>query len=141
MAGYHKLKINSIEALTSEASSIGFEIPDSKKELFNFTSGQYINLKATIKSEEVRRSYSLCSAPSEGLLKVGVKRISNGVFSSYATQELKVGDVLEVGEPEGRFVYNKEAKTAQPLLQEVGLRLFTPLLKLFFLRVETLILP
>ena len=112
MAGYHKLKINSIEALTSEASSIGFEIPDSKKELFNFTSGQYINLKATIKSEEVRRSYSLCSAPSEGLLKVGVKRISNGVFSSYATQELKVGDVIEVGEPEGRFVYNKEAKNS-----------------------------
>tara|TARA_B110000046_G_scaffold10364_2_gene10380 strand:+ start:727 stop:1818 length:1092 start_codon:yes stop_codon:yes gene_type:complete len=107
---YHKLKINSIKSLTSEASAIGFEVPSSIKDLFEYNSGQYINLKATIKGGEVRRSYSLCSAPNDGILEVGIKRIKGGLFSTYATQELKVGDLIEVGEPEGRFIYKEDAK-------------------------------
>ena len=107
---YHKLKINSIQSLTSVASAIGFEVPSSIKDLFEYHSGQYINLKATIKGGEVRRSYSLCSAPNDGVLEVGIKRIKGGLFSTYATQELKIGDLIEVGEPEGRFIYKKDAK-------------------------------
>lgn len=110
MAAFHKLKINSIKKLTADAASIGFEVPSSLKDSFQYRSGQYINLKASIKNEDVRRSYSLCSAPSEGTLEVGIKRIPKGLFSSYATQELRVGDSLEVGVPEGRFVYDAQEK-------------------------------
>jgi ring-1,2-phenylacetyl-CoA epoxidase subunit PaaE len=110
MAAYHKLKIKNIKILTSEASTIGFEVPSSLKDPFQFQSGQYIGLKTIIEGKEVRRSYSLCSAPFESLLEVGIKRIPNGLFSTHATQELKVGDSLEVAEPEGRFVYDSNAK-------------------------------
>lgn len=110
MAAYHTLKIKNIKTLTSEASAIGFEVPSSLKERFQFQSGQYISLKTTLKDKEVRRSYSLCSAPFEDLLEVGIKRIPNGLFSTHATQKLKVGDYLDVAEPEGRFVYDGNAK-------------------------------
>jgi ring-1,2-phenylacetyl-CoA epoxidase subunit PaaE len=110
MAVYHTLKIKNIKPLTSEASAIGFEVPSSLKECFEFQSGQYINLKTTLNGEEVRRSYSLCSAPFENFLEVGIKRISDGLFSTYATQKLKVGDSIEVAEPEGRFLYDNNSK-------------------------------
>lgn len=129
MAAFHSLKINSIKALTADASSIGFEVPTSLKDLFQYRSGQYINLKASINGEEVRRSYSLCSAPSEGTLEVGVKRIPNGVFSSFATQKLSLGDTLEVGEPEGRFVYDHKAKNVTAFAAGSGITPIYSILK------------
>lgn len=129
MAAFHTLKINSIKTLTNEASSIGFEIPSSLQDLFQYRSGQYINLKASIEGEEVRRSYSLCSAPSEGTLEVGIKRIPKGLFSTYATQGLQVGDSLEVSEPEGRFVYNTEAKNVTAFAAGSGITPIFSILK------------
>lgn len=129
MAAYHTLKINSIKTLTNEASSIGFEIPTSLQDLFQYSSGQYINLKASIKGEEVRRSYSLCSAPSEGTLEVGIKRIPEGLFSTYATQGLQLGDTLEVSEPEGRFVHNTEAKNVTAFAAGSGITPIFSILK------------
>ena len=129
MAAFHTLKINSIKTLTNEASSIGFEIPTSLQNLFQYRSGQYINLKAFIKGEEVRRSYSLCSAPSEGTLEVGIKRIPDGLFSTYATQSLQLGDSLEVSVPEGRFVYNTEAKNVTAFAAGSGITPIFSILK------------
>ena len=129
MATFHTLKINSIKTLTNEASSIGFEIPSSLQDLFQYRSGQYINLKASIKGEEVRRSYSLCSAPSEGTLEVGIKRIPEGLFSTYATQSLQLGDSLEVSVPEGRFVYNTEAKNVTAFAAGSGITPIFSILK------------
>ena len=126
---FHKLKINKIHSLTPEASAISFEVPSSIKHHFEYLSGQYISLKATIKGEEVRRSYSLCSAPSEVSLEVGIKRIKDGLFSTYAIQELKVGDLLEVGEPEGRFVYKKEAKNTTAFAAGSGITPIYSILK------------
>ena len=88
MAAFHTLKINSIKTLTNEASSIGFEIPSSLQDLFQYRSGQYINLKASIEGEEVRRSYSLCSAPSEGTLRGWNK--THPQKASFQPMQLKV---------------------------------------------------
>jgi len=129
MAAFHTLKINSIKTLTNEASSIGFEIPTSLQNLFQYRSGQYINLKASIKGEEERRSYSLCSAPSEGTLEVGIKRIPDGLFSTYATQSLQLGDSIEVSVPEGRFVYNTEAKNVTAFAAGSGITPIFSILK------------
>ena len=129
MAAYHKLKIKNIKILTSEASTIGFEVPSSLKDRFQFQSGQYIGLKTIIEGKEVRRSYSLCSAPFESLLEVGVKRIPNGLFSTHATQELKVGDSLEVAEPEGRFVYDSNAKNVTAFAAGSGITPIFSILK------------
>ena len=126
---YHKIKIKSIRSLTTEASTIGFEVPSSIKDIFKYSSGQYISLKATLKGKEVRRSYSLCSAPADGALEVGIKRIKDGLFSTYATQELKVGDSIEVGEPEGRFIYKEDAKNVTAFAAGSGITPIYSILK------------
>lgn len=111
MSTFHPLKIKSIIRETKDAVSIIFDIPTKLQEEFSFVAGQYITVKATIKGEEVRRAYSLCSSPKSNEVKVAVKAVENGTFSIYATQELKEGDTLEVSKPEGKFVLTpKERK-------------------------------
>ena len=101
---FYPLTIKEITRETSEAVSISFEIPADLVADFAYKSGQYLTLKAKIDGEDVRRSYSLCSAPNENTWKVAVKAIENGKFSNYANERLKVGDVLEVMNPMGSFI-------------------------------------
>ncbi len=104
MNTFHKLSIKNKIQETADAVSLVFEVPENLKTNFSFKAGQYITLKATINGSEIRRAYSICSAPESGELKVAIKTVDNGIFSTYATSQLKVGDVLEVHEPEGKFV-------------------------------------
>jgi len=106
MSGLHPLQVKEIQRLTDDAVVITFSIPKELTQLFSYTAGQYLTLSHTISGEKVRRSYSLCSAPYEDVLRVGIKAIPNGLFSNYANTQIKVGDTLEVGTPEGRFIYN-----------------------------------
>ncbi|MBL85397.1 MAG: flavodoxin reductase [Winogradskyella sp.] len=112
MAQFHTLKIKSVEKVTEHAVAISFEIPDSLKANFAFNAGQYITLKTTINGEDIRRDYSICASKNSGDLTVAVKSVDGGTFSVYANTELKVGDTIEVAEPNGRFVFEpNEAKT------------------------------
>jgi len=104
MNTFHKLSIKNRIQETADAVSLVFEVPENLKTNFSFKAGQYITLKATINGSEIRRAYSICSAPESGELKIAIKTVDNGVFSTYATSQLKVGNVLEVHEPEGKFV-------------------------------------
>ena len=104
MNTFHKLSIKNRIQETANAVSLVFEVPENLKTNFSFKAGQYITLKATINGSEIRRAYSICSAPESGELKIAIKTVDKGVFSTYATSQLKVGDVLEVHEPEGKFV-------------------------------------
>tara|TARA_B110000902_G_C14287297_1_gene579387 strand:+ start:242 stop:1288 length:1047 start_codon:yes stop_codon:yes gene_type:complete len=104
MNTFHKLSIKNRIQETANAVSLVFEVPENLKTNFSFKAGQYITLKATINGSEIRRAYSICSAPESGELKIAIKTVDNGIFSTYATSQLKVGDVLEVHEPEGKFV-------------------------------------
>ena len=106
---FHSLAIKNIQKETPEAVSIEFEVPSSLKEDFQFLSGQFLTLKTEIGGNEVRRSYSICSSPKSGILKVVVKQVENGVFSTYANSALKNNDTIEVGVPAGGFVVNTEA--------------------------------
>jgi ring-1,2-phenylacetyl-CoA epoxidase subunit PaaE len=83
--------------------SIAFDVPTELKEVFKFMHGQNVTLKATINGEEIRRSYSICSSPTEDELRVAVKKVEDGLFSRFANDELKKGEVLEVLPPTGRF--------------------------------------
>ncbi|OED38464.1 flavodoxin reductase [Flavobacteriaceae bacterium (ex Bugula neritina AB1)] len=103
MSGFHTLSIKNIIRETSKAVSIEFEIPTDLKNAFSFISGQYITIKAEIGGKEVRRAYSICSAPQSNSLCVAVKEIENGVFSTYANTILKINDTLDVHTPEGLF--------------------------------------
>jgi ring-1,2-phenylacetyl-CoA epoxidase subunit PaaE len=106
---FHSLKVSKIVKETESAVSILFELSESQKETFSFKAGQFLTLKQDIGGEDVRRSYSLCSSPKSGELKVAIKKIEGGLFSSFAVDKLKEGDVLEVGVPAGKFTIDCES--------------------------------
>ena len=103
MAKFHNIKVADIYKETEDTSVVAFEIPSELHEAFKFRQGQHLTLKADIKGEDVRRSYSLCSSPIENQWKVAVKQIPGGKFSTYINESLKTGDELEVMAPSGTF--------------------------------------
>lgn len=105
MSGLHPLQIKEVQRLTDDAVVISFSVPKEITPSFSFTAGQYLTLSHTIKGGKIKRSYSICSAPHEEILRIGIKAIPNGLFSNYANTQIKAGDTLEVGAPEGRFIY------------------------------------
>lgn len=105
MTNFHELRVSTINRETADAVSVGFDVPANLKDEFNYTAGQYLTLEKEIAGRKFRRSYSICSSPESGDLKVAVKQIADGRFSSWVNKKLKVGDYLNVFLPEGRFVY------------------------------------
>jgi ring-1,2-phenylacetyl-CoA epoxidase subunit PaaE len=108
MSSFYKLNIKEVRRETKDAVSVLFNVPLEFKDFYQFTSGQYINLKLTLDGTEIRRAYSICSAPESGELRIAVKAVSNGAFSQFANTKLKAGDTLEVGTPEGKFTFEPE---------------------------------
>ena len=107
MKKFYSLKVLEIESLTSDSVKIVFD--NSEADIFNFKAGQYITLRKEISNEDVRRSYSLSSAPGEGI-EIGVKRIENGLMSTFLTKELKVGDSIDMMLPTGNFYLDSKEK-------------------------------
>lgn len=103
MPKFHTLAIREIRRETPDCVTLAFEVPEALREAYRFTQGQHLTLKATIDGEELRRSYSICASPLEGNLRVAVKKVEGGSFSTFANEKLKVGDSLEVMTPMGRF--------------------------------------
>jgi ring-1,2-phenylacetyl-CoA epoxidase subunit PaaE len=103
MSKFYNLTVSQVKRETADAVSILFDVPASLANTFDFIQGQYITLKTTIDGEEVRRSYSICSSPFEKELRVAVKQIPNGKFSTYANTKLSKGDTLDVMPPLGSF--------------------------------------
>lgn len=100
---FHSLQIKNIRKETKTCVSINFEIPAELKADFRYQSGQYLTLRSKIKDEDVRRSYSLCSAPSDHEWRVAIKQVENGVFSTFAVNDLKEGQFIDVMNPMGNF--------------------------------------
>lgn len=111
MSKFYPLKIKEIIRETSQAVSLSFEIPENLKEEFSFSAGQYITIKMEADGEELRRAYSLCSAPNSEEFKVTVKEVEGGRFSVIANNKLVAGDVLDVHPPEGKFLFNPGEKS------------------------------
>jgi ring-1,2-phenylacetyl-CoA epoxidase subunit PaaE len=100
---FHSLQISDVRQETEDTVSIAFTVPTALKSDYSFLPGQYLTLKALINGSDTRRSYSLCSAPFENEWRVAVKRVENGVFSTFANSSLKAGDTMEVMTPTGNF--------------------------------------
>jgi ring-1,2-phenylacetyl-CoA epoxidase subunit PaaE len=100
---FHTLTVSEIEQLTDDAVAITFDVPDELAERFRYVPGQHLTVRAFIEGEDVRRSYSVCADADSRMLRVGVKRINGGVFSTYATTVLEAGDELDVMPPVGEF--------------------------------------
>src|ERR1700756_2522161 len=100
---FHRLAVNDLRRETADAVSLTFKIPEELADDYAFAPGQYLTLRTTMDGEEVRRSYSICSGPDDGELRIAVKKVDGGAFSSWAADELKPGDQLDVMTPTGRF--------------------------------------
>ncbi len=103
MPKFHPLKIREIRRETGDCVSIAFEVPEALREEYDFMQGQYLTLRAEVDGEEVRRSYSICSSPVEEELRVAVKRVEGGRFSTFANEALRPGQTVDVMTPMGRF--------------------------------------
>ena len=100
---FHRLRIKEIRKETPECVSVLFEIPEELKTGFQFKQGQSLTMRTTIRNEEVRRTYSICSSPLDSEVRVAIKKVDGGLFSTFANERLKPGDTLEVMEPVGKF--------------------------------------
>ncbi|MFJ6573946.1 2Fe-2S iron-sulfur cluster-binding protein [Streptomyces sp. NPDC091292] len=107
MARFHPLRVAAVDRLTDDAVALTFDVPTELRPAYRHAPGQHLALRSTLDGEEIRRTYSICSpAPGpEGprTLRVGVRLVDGGAFSTYALKELAVGDAVEVMTPAGRF--------------------------------------
>ncbi|MBK0369603.1 ferredoxin--NADP reductase [Flavobacterium agrisoli] len=128
MPSFRKLIIKEIKRETPAAVSILFNVPAEFKNEYKFTAGQYVNLKLTLDNQEIRRAYSICSAPESDELRIAVKAVKNGLFSQFANTQLKEGAVLEVGEPEGKFTFEPDSDRQKNYAAFVGGSGITPVM-------------
>ncbi|MBT8286674.1 MAG: 2Fe-2S iron-sulfur cluster binding domain-containing protein [Bacteroidia bacterium] len=133
---FNPLSIKSITKETPQAVSISFEVPETLKSEYRFEAGQYITLKLKLKGEELRRDYSLCTNPENGELKVVVKVVENGRFSSYANTELREGDIIEVGQPLGRFTLMPKPNTERTIMAIAAGSGITPIMSILISVLE-----
>jgi ring-1,2-phenylacetyl-CoA epoxidase subunit PaaE len=127
---FHALRVAEVVPETSEANSIRFEVPAELRERFAFRAGQHLTLRTTIGGEEVRRNYSLCTAPDDQDWMVTVKRIGGGVFSNWVGDQLKMGDTVDVMAPHGSFTTEFEASKKRHLVGIAGGSGITPVMSL-----------
>lgn len=111
MQNFHSLPIKEIIRETPKAVSLVFDVPHHLADIFSFTAGQYITIKTEIDGKEIRRSYSICSSPTSGELKIGVKEVDGGQFSPIVNNKLKAGDTLNIFPPEGKFIFEPDPQT------------------------------
>ncbi|GAC1386005.1 MAG: phenylacetate-CoA oxygenase/reductase subunit PaaK [Ginsengibacter sp.] len=100
---FHPLTVKNIRKETNDCVSITFDVPENLKSTFEFKQGQNITIRKVINGEEIRRSYSICSGVLENQLRVAVKKVESGLFSTFAVEALEEGDILEVMSPSGTF--------------------------------------
>ncbi|MCD6012082.1 MAG: phenylacetic acid degradation protein [Flavipsychrobacter sp.] len=107
---FYPLKVKDVRLETADCVSVSLEVPAELAEQFRFAPGQYLTFRRHFENAEVRRSYSICTSPKDGELRVAVKKVEQGKFSTYAHGDLKAGDVLDVMPPLGNFII-KQPKT------------------------------
>ncbi len=130
MPKFHPLKVKDIHRETQDAVSVAFELPEDLKEAYTFIQGQYLTLKATINGEEVRRNYSVCVSPVDEELRVAIKEVPGGRFSTFANRVLKVGDTLDVMTPMGKFYTEVKVGQAKNYIGFAGGSGITPIISI-----------
>lgn len=106
---FKTVSIKEVRKETADCVSIAFDIPSDLKDFFTHHQGQYITIKSLISGQSVRRCYSICSSPLENELRIAIKKVPNGLFSTYANEVLKKGDAVELTAPSGKFYSQLDA--------------------------------
>jgi phenylacetate-CoA oxygenase/reductase, PaaK subunit len=128
---FHSLKVKEVRPETADCVSVALEVPEELADAFRFAPGQYLTFRRHEDGAEMRRSYSICVSPKDNELRVAIKKVAGGKFSSHANEVLKAGDVLDVMTPMGSFSSRKsEEKKAKHYLAFVAGSGITPVMSI-----------
>ncbi len=127
---FYTLKIKEIQRETEKAVSILLDVPESERSTFDYLAGQYLTFRSKIHGEELRRAYSICTAPYENQWRIAVKEIEGGRFSRFANRVLKVGDSIDVSLPMGKFNYIPDTDKPNHYVAYAGGSGITPIMSI-----------
>ncbi len=134
---FHSLKVKDLRKETSDCTSIAFEVPEELNDSFQYKQGQYLTLRKEINGEDIRRSYSICSSPLENEIRVAVKKLEDGRFSTFANDILQVGDTLDVMPPMGNFYTELDSKQRKSYVAFSAGSGITPIMSIIKMTLET----
>ncbi|SEG11068.1 1,2-phenylacetyl-CoA epoxidase subunit PaaE [Jhaorihella thermophila] len=137
MARFHDLRVTDIHKTTRDAVVVTLEPVNGAAEEFKFLAGQYLTFRRDFDGEELRRSYSICAGTDEGILQVGIKKVDGGAFSTWANEELKVGDTLQAMPPMGSFHTDLNPENENQYLGFAGGSGITPILSIIKTALKT----
>jgi ring-1,2-phenylacetyl-CoA epoxidase subunit PaaE len=110
---FYTLAVETVVKETKDCIAVTFAVPDKWKEEFRFMQGQNVTIRKTMDGEEIRRSYSICSSAKDQQLRIAIKKVEGGKFSTWANDHLKPGDTLDLMPPTGRFFTPLDAQSTQ----------------------------
>ncbi|WP_425409473.1 1,2-phenylacetyl-CoA epoxidase subunit PaaE [Hyphococcus sp.] len=137
MARFHPLRVTDIKRDTKDSVILTLAPPADARDEFKFIQGQYLTFRRVFDGEEMRRSYSICAGVNDGVLRVGIKRVDGGWFSTFANEELKVGDTLDAMTPMGNFHSALKPAESRRYLGFAGGSGVTPMISLIKTVLET----
>ncbi|HWV44356.1 1,2-phenylacetyl-CoA epoxidase subunit PaaE [Pseudorhodoplanes sp.] len=127
---FHKLKVADVRRETPDAVSISFSVPPELKDEYRFHPGQHLTLRREWNGQDIRRSYSICTGLDDRELRVAVKKVEGGVFSTLCNEIIRPGDMIEVMTPQGRFGVMPQPDAARNYLAIAAGSGITPVLSL-----------
>jgi ring-1,2-phenylacetyl-CoA epoxidase subunit PaaE len=130
MTKFHPLTVAKVKHETRDAIAVTFDVPPELKDAFQYQQGQHLTLRAMIDGEDVRRSYSICSAVQDDRLRVAIKRVPGGAFSTWANECIRPGVTIDVMPPEGRFNLPLEPESHRHYLAFAAGSGITPILSI-----------
>ena len=134
---FHQLRVTEVTPLTDESVAVTFDLPDELGDTFTYKPGQHVTVRAFIDGEDVRRSYSICTNANSGKLRVGIKKLPGGAFSTFATEQLKAGDTLDVMQPVGEFTIDLDPSQPRRAVAIAAGSGITPVLSLLSSSLES----
>jgi len=130
LSRFHPLTIAHVARETRDAVAITFDVPPSLKDAFRFVQGQHLTLRADVGGDDLRRSYSICSAVQDECLRIAVKKAPGGAFSTWVNERLKAGQTIDVMPPMGHFNVPLDAANRKHYLGFAAGSGITPLLSI-----------
>lgn len=134
---FHALRVSAVERLTEDSVAVTFDVPADLAFRYRYLQGQHVTLRAVIDGKEVRRSYSLVEPVSARTIRIAVKEIEGGVFSSYVNHELAVDDILDVMTPTGQFHVHLDGERSRHFAAVAAGSGITPLMSMIATTLET----
>lgn len=130
MAKFYPVTVSGIKRETRDAIVVTLDVPEEHRDAFRFSPGQYLTLRTNIDGDEIRRSYSICAATTDERLRIGIKKVAGGLFSSWASEKLVPGQVIEVMPPMGNFFVPLDEKQKRHFVGFAAGSGITPLLSI-----------